>query len=50
MLELEPRLYPAEQIDAFKKRYEADDLKPLSYFLEKEGLAARIETVEQGGF
>lgn len=50
MLELEPRLYPAEQIDAFKKRYEADDLKPLSYFLEKEGLEARIETVEQGGF
>ncbi|MCI1219906.1 MAG: pyruvate oxidase [Bifidobacterium sp.] len=50
MLELEPRLYSQEQIDAFKKRYEADDLKPLSYFLEQEGLEARIETVEQGGF
>lgn len=50
MLELEPRLYSAEQIDAFKKRYEAHDLKPLSYFLEQEGLEARIETVEQGGF
>jgi pyruvate oxidase len=50
MLELEPRLYSQESIDAFKKRYEAEDLKPLSFFLEKEGLEARIETVEQGGF
>lgn len=50
MLELEPRLFSAERIEAFKKRYEAEDLKPLSYFLEKEGLDARIEVVEQGGF
>lgn len=50
MLELEPRLYSEEQIAAFTTRYEADDLKPLSYFLEQEGLSARIEMVEQGGF
>ena len=50
MLELEPRLFTPEQIDAFRKRYEAYDLQPLSHFLEREGLEAHIGHVEQGGF
>lgn len=50
MLELEPRLYSDEQIAAFRKRYEAEELQPFSYFLEKEGLTATIAKVEQGGF
>lgn len=32
-LELDPNQFSAEQIDAFKKRYLAEDLQPLSYFL-----------------
>lgn len=50
MLELEPRLYSDEQIAAFRERYEADELQPLSYFLEREGLEAHIAVIEQGGF
>lgn len=50
MLELDDLLYTPEQIDIFKKRYEAEDLKTLRYFMEQEGLEARVERIEQGGF
>ncbi|MFT8357040.1 MAG: pyruvate oxidase [Bifidobacterium aquikefiri] len=50
LLELDPRLSSDEDIERFKQRYEAEDLKPLSYFLEKEGLESHIGKIEQGGF
>jgi pyruvate oxidase len=50
MMEIEPSLYPPERIARFRDRYEAWDLEPLSSFLRKEGLHARVERIEQGGF
>lgn len=50
MLELDPRLSSDEAIAQFKKRYEAENLKPLSFFLEQEGMESHIALIEQGGF
>lgn len=38
---LDPLWYDQEDIDAYKKRYEAENLKPFRGFLEKHGLKSR---------
>ncbi|PRY77152.1 pyruvate oxidase [Alkalibacterium olivapovliticus] len=40
-LKLDPKLFPADEIEAFKSRYEAHELEPFSYFLEQEELKSR---------
>lgn len=40
-LVLDPLWYDQEDIDAYKKRYEAENLKPFREFLEKHGLKSR---------
>lgn len=35
-LQLDPSQFSADQINAFKKRYLAEDLQPLSYFLDQQ--------------
>ncbi|MCH4159821.1 pyruvate oxidase [Bifidobacterium sp.] len=50
MLELDPRISTPEQIAEFRRRYEAEDLQPLSYYLAKEGLDSSVSRIEQGGF
>lgn len=40
-LELDPRFHSAEDIQAFKDRYEAEDLKPFIDFLSEEGLTSK---------
>lgn len=35
-LQLDPSQFSADQIDAFKKRYLAENLQPLSYFLDQQ--------------
>ncbi|SFH72315.1 pyruvate oxidase [Pisciglobus halotolerans] len=42
-LKLEPALYSKEEIQAFKERFEAEELEPLSYFLQKEGLESNLQ-------
>lgn len=37
-LKLDTKLYSDEEVQEFKERYEAEELEPLSHFLEKEGL------------
>ncbi|MDN6424714.1 MAG: thiamine pyrophosphate-dependent enzyme, partial [Bifidobacterium crudilactis] len=50
MLELDPRISTPEQITEFRRRYEAEDLQPLSYYLAQEGLDSTVSRIEQGGF
>ncbi|WP_084674650.1 pyruvate oxidase [Bifidobacterium crudilactis] len=50
MLELDPRISTPEQIAEFRRRYEAEDLQPLSYYLAQEGLDSTVSRIEQGGF
>jgi len=42
-LELDPALYPEEDIRAFKERYEAEELVPFSQFLKDEGLESFVQ-------
>ena len=42
-LELDPALYPEEEIRAFKERYEAEELVPFSQFLKDEGLESCVQ-------
>jgi pyruvate oxidase len=50
MLELDPRVSTPEQIADFRRRYEAEDLEPLSHYLCEEGLESTVARIEQGGF
>lgn len=50
-LELDPDLYTADQIAAFKTRYHAENLKPFSDFLKEEGTKTQQSSEEaHGGF
>lgn len=40
-LELDPKLYSQEDVNAFKERFEAEELKPFRSFLEREGLQSK---------
>lgn len=40
-LVLDPKHHAQEDIEAYKKRYEAENLKPFREFLEKQGLSSR---------
>lgn len=42
-LKLEPKHHSKKEIEAFKERYEAENLKPFSYFLEQEGLQSKVD-------
>ena len=50
MLELDPRISTPEAIAAFRRRYEADELRPLGDFLAEQGLESKAVRIEQGGF
>lgn len=39
-LRLDPKLYPSSEIEAYKERYEAQELKAFRFFLEAEGLSS----------
>ncbi|EFR32137.1 pyruvate oxidase [Eremococcus coleocola] len=41
VLELDPKLFSTDQINAFKEKYEAQDLVPFREYLEGEGLESR---------
>lgn len=41
-LKLDPSLYSAEEIQAYKEKYEAEDLVPFSEFLKAEGLESKV--------
>lgn len=45
-LKLDPNLYSEQEINEFKIRYEAEELKPFSYFLEEEGLTSKKKKTE----
>lgn len=49
-LELEPKMFSAEDIAAFQKRYEAEDLRPFSDFLSAAGIQPRFGEDAGGGF
>lgn len=46
-LKLDTKLFPEEEVKAFKERYEAEDLEPFSYFLEQEGLQLKVQQTEE---
>ncbi|MDR1852411.1 MAG: pyruvate oxidase [Propionibacteriaceae bacterium] len=50
LLELDPKVHPADRIAAFKKRYEAENLRPFSEFLAAQGLQPQYKATELGGF
>ena len=41
-LKLDPTLYSAEEIAAYKEKYEAEELVPFSEFLKAEGLTSKV--------
>lgn len=49
-LVLDPKIYKQEDIEQFKKRYEAEELIPFSTFLEEEGINPVYKTEDVGGF
>ncbi|WLV84986.1 pyruvate oxidase [Lacticaseibacillus zeae] len=49
-LQLDPAKFSQEEIDAFVKRYEAQDLRPFADFLKEAGLSVRDAENSEGGF
>ena len=49
-LVLDPALHKPEEIQNFKLRYEAENLKPFSEFLSAEGIQPIYKSTELGGF
>jgi pyruvate oxidase len=41
-LKLDPALHSKEEIKAYKEKYEAEELVPLSAFLKAEGLESKV--------
>ena len=41
-LKLDPSLYSEEEIQAYKEKYEAEELVPFSAFLTAEGLESKV--------
>jgi Thiamine pyrophosphate-requiring enzymes [acetolactate synthase, pyruvate dehydrogenase (cytochrome), glyoxylate carboligase, phosphonopyruvate decarboxylase] len=41
-LKLDPALHSEEEIKAYKEKYEAEELVPLSAFLKAEGLESKV--------
>jgi len=40
-LKVDPALYPKEEVEAFKTRYEAEELEPFSHYLKESGLIVK---------
>nr|WP_171025069.1 pyruvate oxidase [Lacticaseibacillus zeae] len=49
-LQLDPAKFSQEEIDAFVKRYEAQELRPFADFLKEAGLSVRDAENSEGGF
>ncbi|KAB1970413.1 pyruvate oxidase [Lacticaseibacillus casei] len=49
-LQLDPAKFSQEEIDAFVKRYEAQELRPFADFLKESGLSVRDADNSEGGF
>jgi len=50
MVILDPAIHKQEDIEKFKLRYEADNLKPFSEFLQAEGIKPVYKSTDLGGF
>ncbi len=42
ILKLDPSLYTSEEINAYKVKYEVEELVPFSEFLKAEGLTSKV--------
>ncbi|KXT62638.1 pyruvate oxidase [Lactococcus sp. DD01] len=49
-LQLDPKQYPQETIDAFKERFHAEKLQPFAVYMEEEGLVEAGKATDLGGF
>ena len=49
-LQLDPKQYPQETIDAFKERFHAEELQPFAVYMEEEGLVEAGKATDLGGF
>lgn len=49
-LQLDPAKFSQEEIDAFVRRYEAQELRPFADFLKEAGLSVRDADNSEGGF
>lgn len=50
IMELEPTKFSATEISEFKKRYEAEELKPFSEYLKENGVEVADRVTDLGGF
>jgi pyruvate oxidase len=49
-LQLDPKQYSQETIDAFKERFHAEKLQPFAVYMEEEGLTEAGKATDLGGF